>query len=289
MPTRREFLRNSSLLAGGLLLAPDALFAKREAQKLLILHTNDFHSRLESFPDNHPKYPGQGGIARLKTLIDQQRSSGDFSLLLDCGDVFQGTPYFNRFGGVPEYKWMNMAGYEATTLGNHDFDMGMEHLADLIHNYARFAVVNCNYDVSKTPLKGLIKPFLVVKKGKLKIGITGVGINPEGLIPAHLCLNMVYNDPVSSVQEQVDILNKKMHCDTVIVLSHLGFEYPGNQISDKKLAADTHGIQFILGGHTHTFLNDGPVGIDNKKGRKVVVNQAGWAGLVLGTLRLDFK
>jgi len=288
MPTRRVFLRNSGLLAGGLLLAPDALFAKREVKKLMILHTNDFHSRLESFPDNHPKYPGQGGIARLKTLIEQQRSRGDYSLLLDCGDIFQGTPYFNRFGGVPEYKWMNMAGYEATTLGNHDFDMGMEHLSGLIQNHAQFAVVNCNYDVSKTPLQGLIKPHLVVKKGRLKIGITGVGVNPEGLIPAHLCENLGYNDPVSSVQEQAYYLQKKLGCDKVIVLSHLGFEYPGNQISDKKLAAETHGIDIILGGHTHTFLK-APEVIKNKKGKTVIVNQAGWAGLELGTIQLEFR
>jgi 5'-nucleotidase len=243
---------------------------------------------LESFPVNHPKYPGQGGIGRLKTLIDNQRSSGDHSLLLDCGDVFQGTPYFNRFGGVPEYRWMNLAGYEATTLGNHDFDMGMQHLADLISNHAQFAVINCNYDVSKTPLQGLIKPHLIVKKGKLKIGITGVGINPEGLIPAHLCENLVYQDPIASVQQQVDYLHKKMHCDKVILLSHLGFEYPGNQISDKKLAVETHGIDFILGGHTHTFL-DAPVLLNNSKGNQVIVNQAGWAGLELGVIQLEIK
>lgn len=288
MPTRREFLRNSSLLAGGMLLAPDALFARREAQSLVILHTNDFHSRLESFSDNHPKYPGQGGIARLKTLIDEQRRNGDYNLLLDCGDVFQGTPYFNRFGGVPEYRWMNMAGYEATTLGNHDFDMGTEHLADLIRNHARFSVINCNYSVINTPLNGLIKQHWVVKKGRLKIGITGVGVNPEGLIPAHLCENLGYNDPISSVQEQVDFLKQRMHCDTIIVLSHLGFEYPGNQISDKKLAAETHGVDLILGGHTHTFL-DAPVIVNNKKGNNVIVNQAGWAGLQLGMIRLEFK
>lgn len=288
MSTRREFLRNSGLLAGGMLLDPDALFAQCEAQKLMILHTNDFHSRLESFPENHPKYPGQGGIARLKTLIEAQRNNGEYSLLLDCGDVFQGTPYFNRFGGVPEYKWMNMAGYEATTLGNHDFDLGMGHLADLIRNHAQFAFVNCNYDVSKTPLQGLIQPHLTVKKGRLKIGITGVGVNPEGLIPAHLCENLVYKDPVASVQEQVDFLKKRLHCDTVIVLSHLGFEYPGNQISDKKLAAETHGIDLILGGHTHTFI-EAPVIVKNRKGSDVIVNQAGWAGLELGVIQLEIK
>jgi 5'-nucleotidase len=288
MPTRRQFLRNSAILAGGVLLTPDELWAARAEQSLMILHTNDFHSRLDSFPDNHPKYAGQGGIARLKTLMDEARSKNEHCLLLDCGDVFQGTPYFNRFGGVPEYKWMNMAGYEATTLGNHDFDMGMEHLAGLIRNHARFGFVNCNYGLENTPLNTLIQPRHLVKKGRLKIGITGVGVNPEGLIPADLCRGVVYKDPVKSVQEQVDFLRNKEKCDVVVVLSHLGFEYPGNQISDRKLAAETHGIDVILGGHTHTFL-EAPLNAVNKKNSPVIVSQAGWAGLQLGHIKLSFK
>jgi 5'-nucleotidase len=288
MPTRRQFLRNSAWLAGGLLLTPEALLANDKTSSLMILHTNDFHSRLDSFPDNHPKYPGQGGIAKLKTLIDEVRNQNDYCLLLDSGDVFQGTPYFNRFGGVPEFTWMNMAGYEASTLGNHDFDMGMEHLATLIQNHAKFPFLNCNYNVEATPLKDLIKKRLVVRKGKLKIGITGVGINPDGLIPQHLCKGLVYEDPVSKVQEQADLLRKREGCDVVVVLSHLGHEYPGNQISDVKLAAATQGINVILGAHTHTFL-EAPLGLTNKAGETVLVNQAGWAGLRLGRIQLDFK
>jgi 5'-nucleotidase len=220
--------------------------------------------------------------------MDEARSKNEHCLLLDCGDVFQGTPYFNRFGGVPEYKWMNMAGYEATTLGNHDFDMGMEHLAGLIRNHARFGFVNCNYGLENTPLNTLIQPRHLVKKGRLKIGITGVGVNPEGLIPADLCRGVVYKDPVKSVQEQVDFLRNKEKCDVVVVLSHLGFEYPGNQISDRKLAAETHGIDVILGGHTHTFL-EAPLNAVNKKNSPVIVSQAGWAGLQLGHIKLSFK
>lgn len=288
MPTRRQFLRNSAFLAGGLLFLPDEIRAAPAEQSLMILHTNDFHSRLESFPDNHPKYPGQGGIARLKTLIDKARKQHDHCLLLDCGDVFQGTPYFNRFGGIPEYKWMNMAGYEATTLGNHDFDMGTEHLSDLIRNHAAFVFVNCNYGLENTPLNGRILPRHIIRKGRLKIGITGVGVNPDGLIPADLCKGVIYYDPIKSVQEQVDLLRKKEKCDVVIVLSHLGFEYPGNQVSDRVLAAETHGIDVILGGHTHTFL-EAPVSVISKNKKPVMVSQAGWAGLQLGHIKLTFK
>lgn len=285
MPTRREFIKKSIWL-GAVLAFPGGLLAGLRKKKLLILHTNDFHSRLESFPADHPKYAGQGGIARLKTMIDEAKNGADAHLLLDCGDVFQGTPYFNSFGGIPEYQWMNTAGYTASTLGNHDFDMGIEHLAEMITKYAEFSVVNCNYDLSETPLKNLVKPYITVKRAGVKIGITGLGIDPAGLIPDHLCKGVKYNDPVASLKDTVKTLKKKEKCNLVIVLSHLGYEYKTGQIDDRKLAAKTSGIDMILGGHTHTFL-DAAVKLKNADGKDVIVNQAGWAGLRLGKISLE--
>ena len=285
MPTRREFIK-SSIWLGAALALPGGLMAGFRKRQLLILHTNDFHSRMESFPADHPKYPGQGGIARLKTLIDEARKECDSHLLLDCGDVFQGTPYFNTFGGIPEYRWMNKAGYTASTLGNHDFDLGIEHLADMIRRQAAFNMVNCNYDLQETPLKNLVKPYLVVRRAGIKIGITGLGINPSGLIPEHLCKGVKYNDPVAAVQATANQLKQKEHCRLVIVLSHLGYEYKTEQIDDLKLAAKTRNIDMILGGHTHTFL-DAPVTVKNTDGKDVIVNQAGWAGLRLGKITLE--
>jgi 5'-nucleotidase len=285
MPTRRQFLRNSALLAGALML-PGSLLSAARRKRIVILHTNDFHSRLEPFAANHPKYPGQGGIEKLKTMIDEAAKDADDFLLLDCGDVFQGTAYFNTFGGVPEFEWMNRAGYTASTLGNHDFDMGIDHLAMMIEKYAKFTFVNCNYDLSNSPLKSLVKPYITTKKAGVKIGITGVGIQPEGLIPDHLCKGVVYRDPIHHVQKTVDLLRNKHHCQIVIVLSHLGYQYPTAQIDDCKLAAATQGINFIFGGHTHSFL-ESPVTIKNSAGKDVTVNQAGWAGLRLGKVVLE--
>jgi 5'-nucleotidase len=272
-------------MAAGLYAGMPLQGSKLKRKQLTVLHTNDFHSRLEPFPLNHPKYAGQGGIARLKTLIDRNRENGE-TLLLDCGDIFQGTPYFNRFGGVPELEWMNEAGYDAATLGNHDFDMGVQHLATMIAKHSLFRFVNCNYDFSGTALDGHIHRDTIIEKAGLRIGITGVGINPEGLIPSHLCEGIVYRDPVSAVQERTDTLKQSYNCDIVILLSHLGYAYDSPQIDDRKLAAATHGIDLILGGHTHTFLEE-PVTLLNKKGKTVTVNQAGWAGLRLGKISLE--
>lgn len=279
MPTRRTFIRNSALLAGGLML-PSAVSAGRK-RSLLVLHTNDFHSRLEPFPADHTQYSGQGGIEQLKTLIDQARLGREDTLLLDSGDIFQGTPYFNRFGGVPELEWMNLAGYEACTLGNHDFDMGIDHLAAVLKAHARFAVVNCNYDLSATPLKDIVKTSHVVKRGGLRVGITGVGINPAGLIPDHLCKGVVYRDPASSLQPVINRLRRLHRCHVVIVLSHLGLSYRDDRISDLKLAPALSGVDLILGGHTHSFMKE-PVTVEDAGKHPTIILQSGWAGLRLG-------
>lgn len=277
---RKNFIQKTLLTGAGALLAPKWLNAAVSKQTVCIMHTNDFHSRLDPYPLNHAKYPGQGGIAKLSTLIGDLRKQYKHSLLLDCGDIFQGTPYFNTFGGVPEIAWMNRIGYDAATLGNHDFDNGVQKLAQVL-THANFPVVNCNYDVENTPLKPLIKPFVIIRKNNLKIGITGIGINPAGLIPEHLYKGITYLDPVKQVQSVADVLKKTHHCDLVIVLSHLGYTYTDNRISDTVLAKETSGIDLILGGHTHTFLEK-PVVANNKNQKPVIINQAGWSGLMLG-------
>lgn len=285
LPTnRRKFLKQLALLTGGVLLIPEALNASqtRKKKRLVILHTNDFHSRVEPFADNHPKYPGQGGIKALKSLIDEERKKEKNVLLLDCGDIIQGTPYFNLFGGNVEIEWMNKIGFNASTLGNHDFDGGMENLKKLI-NKAKFPFINCNYDFEKSILKEAIIPYKILKIQNLKVGITAVGINPKGLVPDHLCTGIQYLDPVESVNKIARLLKKEKHCDYVICLSHLGYEYKNDLVSDSVLATKTRNIDLILGGHTHTFL-DAPVTLNNADGKPVIVNQAGWAGLRLGRI-----
>ena len=230
---------------------------------------------------------GAGGIAARAKLISEIRSQEEQVLLLDAGDIFQGTPYFNLYKGEPEMKAMQMMGYDACTMGNHDFDAGLENFATQL-KHVRFPVLLCNYDFTQTPMEQKSAPYKIVTKGRLKIGITGVGIEMKGLVPDNLAGNTKYLDPIQKLNETADLLKRQKGCDMVICLSHLGYQYRenSNRISDLLLAAETEFVDLIIGGHTHTFL-DAPVLVKNKKGDDVLINQVGWGGIQLG--RLDFE
>lgn len=281
---RRTFIHRTGIVAAGAAIAPSLISASRKKdQKLVILHTNDTHSNIDPFPDNHGKYPGMGGVARRATLIEQIRAEEEHVLLLDCGDIFQGTPYFNKFKGVLEMKVLSEMKYDAATLGNHDFDIGLEGFKEA-KQHATFPFVNANYDLSKTSLRDEVKQHVVIRKGKLNIGIFGLGVDLNGLVSNDNTGALVYMDPIAKAQEQVALL-RKQHCDLIICLSHLGYEYPTDpaKVCDKILAANTEGIDLILGGHTHTFLEK-PEIVKNKIGNDVVINQVGYAGLFLGRI-----
>lgn len=283
MQTRRKFIKQTAAVGLGFAFLPfHELNASNKSKQLVILHTNDFHSRFEPFPKNHRKWPNKGGISRLSTVISKIKQEHEHVLLLDSGDVFQGTPYFNIFKGNPELEWMKTMNYDATTIGNHDFDLGIDHLSNIRTQY-NTPTVNCNYSIEHPKLKDLIKPYKIVKRGSLKIGITGVGIDLDGLLASTSFKGVIYNDPVNKLQKTVKKLREKEQCDFVIVLSHLGYKYESDKIDDLKLAEQTTGIDLILGGHTHTFLNK-PKIILNPEGKKVLVNQAGWAGIELGQI-----
>lgn len=286
MQNRRKFI-TQSLLATGTLLTAKSTFAEEltEVKKLTILHTNDVHSRLEPFPMDGGKNQGLGGVEARAEIINKIRSEEEHVLLLDAGDIFQGTPYFNLYKGEPEIKAMALMGYDAATMGNHDFDAGLEDFATQLH-HANFPIVLCNYDFTNTPMEFKSQPYKIFKKGKLKIGVTGIGIEMKGLVPDALCGNTKYLDPIENANRTADILKREKGCDMVICLSHLGYKYSDNKISDIVFAKETANIDLILGGHTHTFL-DAPVTYTNKNGSDVLVNQVGWAGIVLG--RLDFE
>ncbi len=288
--SRRKFLKSTSAAAISALAIPDLLKAStlntlnHPAKKsITILHTNDFHSRIESFPANH-KLSGQGGIMNIYNLLKIHKDEN--TLLLDCGDVFQGTPYFNIFQGKVEYEWMNIAGYKATTLGNHEFDLGIQHLADTFRKYAKFDLLNCNYNLTETPLQDLVKPYEIYTVNHLKIGVIGVGLDLTDLVTEKNRAGIVYQDPIAKVQYWADYLKQKKRCSAVVVISHLGYQYNTTKIDDLKLAAATSNIDVILGGHTHTYLTE-PNKINNKIGKPVIVNQAHWAGLVLGKIDLS--
>ncbi|HET8837918.1 MAG TPA: metallophosphatase [Flavobacteriaceae bacterium] len=285
---RREFIQTTGIagiaigLGGmGLLSAFDE---KKYRKHITILHTNDVHSHIETFPADHPKYPNQGGVARRFTLIEEIRKENPNIVLLDAGDIFQGTPYFNFYGGEVELKLMSKLGYEAATIGNHEFDNGIEGLYAQLPN-ANFDFVNSNYDFSNTILDGKIKPFKMILKEGIKIGVFGLGIELEGLVEKKMYKETIYMDPVEVAQEIAAKLKSEEKCDLIICLSHLGYHYQSKKIDDLKLASRTQDIDLIIGGHTHTFLPK-PTIAKNKLGKNVLINQVGWAGVNLG--RIDF-
>jgi 5'-nucleotidase len=277
-------------MAAGALLAGNSLLSEMAAEekkyKLTVLHTNDVHSRIDPFPMDGSANQGLGGVAARAEIIGKIRAEEEQVLLLDAGDIFQGTPYFNFYKGEPEIKAMTQMGYDACTIGNHDFDAGMENLATQLNNHAAFPMLVANYDFTGTPMEHQYEPYRVYKKGKLKIGVFGIGIEMNELVPANLYGETKYLDPAQKANETAHKLKKEKNCDLVICLSHLGYEYRGNKVSDKVLAAGSENIDLIIGGHTHTFL-PAPVSVKNKKSEEVIINQVGWAGINLG--RLDFN
>lgn len=265
------------------------LFASeaRRNKRLSVLHTNDWHSRIDPFPQNDPKFPGQGGSARRATLVEQIRAEDGEVLLLDAGDIVQGTPYFNYYAGKPEIELMNLMRYDAATLGNHDFDNGIEGLKKML-SWARFPFVNCNYGWGDTKLDQWVKPSVIVRKGGLKIGILGVGIELGPLLPAENIKGIQYYDPIQKANLEAFKLKKEKGCDLVICLSHLGYSYTDSKVSDRVLASQSRNIDAILGGHTHTFLEKPEVSL-NLEGNSVIINQVGWAGLRLGRVNWQFS
>ncbi len=285
---RRDFIQKTAASSAILALPslPLMSFGKPDIKHLTILHTNDVHSHIDSFPADDSRNPNQGGVSRRASLIDSIRKENSNVLLLDAGDIFQGTPYFNYYGGELEFKLMSMLNYDLATMGNHDFDNGIDGFyAQLPH--AKFDFVSANYDFKNTVLNEIVKPYKVFNKGGIKIGVFGLGIELEGLVDKKMYKETVYNDPVETAEEMTRILKIEEKCDLIICLSHLGYNYRNDpdKISDLTLAKKTKDIDLIIGGHTHTFL-DKPTIVTNKAGAQTLVNQVGAYGINLG--RIDF-
>jgi 5'-nucleotidase len=284
---RRDFIEktaaSTAILGLGMSLSS---FKSAEIKQLTILHTNDVHSHIDPFPADHPRNANMGGVARRAALIESIRKENPNVLLLDAGDIFQGTPYFNYYGGELEFKLMGMMRYDASTIGNHDFDNGVDGLrAQMPH--ATFEFISANYDFKNTAMDGFVKPYKIFNKNGIKVGVFGLGIELDGLVDKAMYKETVYHNPVETAQDMVRILKKEQKCDLVICLSHLGYKYKDepNKICDLKLAELTQDIDLIIGGHTHTFL-DKPTVLKNLDGKEVLVNQVGCYGINLG--RIDF-
>lgn len=289
MPVNRRYFLQQTALASGAIMAASILKVNAgtiaNADTLTILHTNDVHSRLDPFPMDGSKNAGLGGVAARAEIIKQIRAETDNVLLLDAGDIFQGTPYFNLYKGEPEIKAMSMMQYDATTMGNHDFDAGLDNFATQLQ-HATFSVIVSNYDFTSTAMEGKSIPYKIIKKGNIKVGILGIGIELKGLVPENLYGKTIYQNPIEKANETAAIL-KKQGCDMIICLSHLGDKYEDNKVSDEVLAKECYDIDLIIGGHTHRFFPE-PRKYTNKKGGDTLVNQVGWSGMQLGRLDYNF-
>ncbi len=295
--SRRRFITtaaagSAALLAGSrLTTAAENSFASSPSSLatnetlITILHTNDTHSQIDPLPAND-RNAGKGGVARRATLIRRVRAENPHVLVVDAGDAFQGTPYFNLYKGEAEFKAMSLLGYDVMTLGNHDFDNGVDGLAAAMQ-YANFPFVSANYDMRGTPLESRVKPYLVKETGGVRVGIFGLGIQLEGLNAAGTFRGVRYQDPVGISREIVQTLRGTERCALVVCLSHLGY-YPkeNDKIGDTQLASAVDGIDFIASAHTHTFM-DVPVIVRTPSGAETIVFQVGKSGINVG--RVDFR
>ena len=283
MSNRREFIKKVGLGAAALSVLPTNVFCESsEMKQLTILHTNDTHSHIHPFTSGRNK--GVGGMAQRASIIKKVREEGNQVLLLDAGDIFQGTPYFNIYGGELEFKLMSEMGYDASTIGNHDFDNGIDGLVKQLP-HANFPFIVSNYDFSDTEMEGKHLKYKVFNKGGIKIGVFGIGIQLKGLVPKKLYENTLYQDPIEKSNHYASYLKELLGCDIVICLSHLGYKYKTKKVSDRLLASQTKHIDLIIGGHTHTFLNK-PVFVKNLDKKEVQIAQVGWAGINIG--RIDY-
>lgn len=269
------------------LIMPENLWAKNKLTKITILFTNDTHSRIEPFSKNDTKFPGLGGFARRAALIKKIRQQEPNVLLFDAGDVFQGTPYFNFFGGELEFKLMSLMGYNAMNIGNHDFDAGMDGLLKQIPN-ATFDIISSNYDFSETILKGKIQPYKIYNIGGVKVGVFSLGVALKGLVSTINYGKTSYINPLEKAAEMAYLLKKEKKCDLVICLSHLGFSYEDNQVSDVVLAKQSKNIDIIIGGHSHTFI-DKPYIFKNSDNEDIVIGQVGSGGVKIGRIDVYFS
>ena len=282
---RRKFIYNSSFASLSVMGLNSCNLLDNDV-KLTILHTNDVHSQIEPFPLNHNEYPNRGGFARRANIFKDLMKINPNTLIFDAGDIFQGTPYFNFFKGDLELNLMKKMGYNAATIGNHEFDAGLNSLKKNILNN-NFQFISSNYNFDNTELEGLVSKYKVYRRQGIKIGVFGLGIELKGLVNSSLYRETKYYDPVEIANEMTRKLKEKK-CDLIICISHLGHTYQNDKISDLKLGKLTSDIDLIIGGHTHTLLKK-PEIIKNSKNEDVIINQVGSNGVYVGKIDFNFS
>ena len=289
---RRTFLASGAALAAASCLPRRVLAEAPSAPgagvtRVVLLHTNDTHSRLDPFPMDGGRYEGMGGVARRKTLIDEARKAEPNTLLVDCGDVFQGTPYFNFFGGVAEYEAMTRLGYDLATLGNHDFDAGTASLKKAME-HATFQFVCANHAYTDPVLAARVKPHVVKTFGDVRVGFFGLSVAFEGLVAPNLHEGVQYRDALEAAREAVSALREREKVHAVVALTHLGVDDDAHSPGDVTLAKSVGGIDLILGGHSHSWLKK-PKVVERPGGGVTQIQQVGFAGIWLGRVELRFE
>lgn len=250
-------------------------------KKIVILHTNDTHSRIEPIPETDKNAPDKGGVLRRAEYIEQVRRENKNVILLDAGDFLQGTPYYNLFKGKVETESMNMMQYDAATLGNHEFDYGLEGMKEVVE-WAKFPILSSNYDFSETILKDAFQPYLILKRDGVKIGVIGINVQPRGLIATDNYMGMKFLDPIATANSFARKLKTVDKCDLIILLSHLGYT------SDKKLAQESQNIDIIIGGHSHTYMRE-PDLVENADGKEVMIYQTAGRGIYVGRIDVELE
>jgi len=268
-----------------LMISAGTLVAQQKI-KLVILHTNDTHSQVEPMEKSILKSSDMGGYARRMGVIERIRKQEKNVLLVDAGDFSQGTPYFNFFNGRVEIDGMNRMKYDAGTLGNHEFDNGVDTLAAILRN-ARFQVISSNYELGTTPLKDLVKPYMVVERGGLRIGIMALDVNPKSLIIESNYKGVVFEDPFEKANEISTLLKKKEKCDMIVCLSHLGSDSTKQVVNDFAIAHASKYIDVIIGGHSHSLIMN--TNVKNADGKPVMIAQMGRSGMYLGKVELELE
>ena len=262
-----------------------ATFAQKE---LTILHTNDTHSTIYPLSENlnDTSKAGRGGFIRRIAMLKEERQKNPDLLYFDSGDFSQGSAYYNEFKGEVEIQLMNRMKCDAATIGNHEFDFGLDNMARLFR-MANFPIVCANYDFTGTPVEGLVKPYIIMKRNGLKIGVFGLAPEMEGLVDVNKCQGVKYLDPVKVALETATMLKKQKKCDVVICISHLGWDMSGGRMDDEEMTAGSRNIDVILGGHSHTFFTD-LQRVNDLDGKAVPNDQNGKHGIYVGKLKLKF-
>lgn len=283
------YIKRVFLACTFLLVASISLESYAQKKTLNIYHTNDTHSRIEPIdPQSSDRNAGKAGYVRRATILEELRKEDPTLLLFDCGDFSQGTPYYNFYRGEVEVKLMNAIQYDAVTIGNHEFDFGLENMAKLF-KMANFPIVCANYDFTGTVVEGLVQPYTILYRDGLKIGVFGLSPKMDGLVQASNCEGVGYLDPIATADVIAAKLKNDEKCDVVICLSHLGLRpSPLNRESDQVLVKETSNIDVVLGGHSHTFMSE-PEFVANKEGRKIPITQMGKNGVFIGKISITLE